>query len=152
MELAHCLRDHQQPPWNGGTTVEKSSAEPDLYKRGAAYRIESARVDGLDPVAVVDAAQHATEVARAGRPYLLEVVSERLRGHSVVDPAKYRSADEVANLKEHDPVHALAVRLVAEGACDDDTLAVLDQEIMANIPSSTFSIKVDDKTYERERM
>jgi pyruvate dehydrogenase E1 component alpha subunit len=116
-----------------GTTVEKSSAEPDLYKRGAAYRIESARVDGLDPVAVADAAQHATEIARAGRPYLLEVVSERLRGHSVVDPAKYRTADEVANLKEHDPVHALAVRLVTEAACDEDALAVLDHEVMANI-------------------
>jgi pyruvate dehydrogenase E1 component alpha subunit len=116
-----------------GTTVEKSSAEPDLYKRGAAYRIESARVDGLDPVAVSDAAEHAIEVARSGRPYLLEVVSERLRGHSVVDPAKYRSADEVASLKEHDPLHTLAVRLVTEGICDDATLAILDHEVMANI-------------------
>jgi pyruvate dehydrogenase E1 component alpha subunit len=116
-----------------GTTVEKSSAEPELYKRGAAYRIESARVDGLDPIAVADAAQHAVEVARAGRPYLLEVVSERLRGHSVVDPAKYRSADEVASLKEHDPVHTLATRLVADGISDDAMLAVMDQEVMANI-------------------
>lgn len=116
-----------------GTTVEKSSAEPELYKRGAAYRIESARVDGLDPVAVADAAQHATDVARAGRPYLLEVVCERLRGHSVVDPAKYRSAEEVASLKEHDPVHALAARLVAEGVADEETLAVLDREVLANV-------------------
>lgn len=116
-----------------GTTVEKSSAEPELYKRGAAYRIESARVDGLDPLAVADAAAHALDVARAGRPYLLEVVSERLRGHSVVDPAKYRSADEVASLKDHDPVHTLAARLVSEGISDDVTLAILDQEIMANI-------------------
>ena len=116
-----------------GTTVEKSSAEPELYKRGASYRIESERVDGLDPVAVATAAQHAIEVARAGRPYLLEVVSERLRGHSVVDPAKYRSADEVAHLKDLDPVHAMAARLVAEGVSDDVTLAVLDQEVMSNI-------------------
>jgi pyruvate dehydrogenase E1 component alpha subunit len=116
-----------------GTTVEKSSAEPELYRRGAAYRIESARVDGLDPVAVADAAKHAVEVARGGRPYLLEVVSERLRGHSVVDPAKYRSAEEVANLKEHDPVHTLAARLVSDGISDDATLVVMDQEVMANI-------------------
>ena len=75
-----------------GTTVAKSSAEPDLYKRGAAYRMESARVDGIDPVAVRDAAAKAVEAARPGRPYLLEVITERLRGHSVVDPAKYRTA------------------------------------------------------------
>ena len=116
-----------------GTTVEKSSAEPELYKRGAAYRIESARVDGFDPVVVANAAQHALEVARNGRPFLLEVVCERLRGHSVVDPAKYRSVDEVASLKEHDPVHTLAARLVVEDICDESTLTILNQEVMANI-------------------
>ncbi len=116
-----------------GTTVEKSSAEPELYKRGTAYRIEASRVDGLDPLAVAEASAHAIEVARSGRPYLLEVVSERLRGHSVVDPAKYRSAEEVASLKEHDPVHTMAARLVAEGISDDVTLAILDQEVLANI-------------------
>lgn len=116
-----------------GTTVERSSAEPELYKRGAAYRIESARVDGLDPLAVADAAHHAIEVARSGRPYLLEVVCERLRGHSVVDPAKYRTPEEVADLKDHDPVHAMAARLVAAGISDDVTLDVLDREVLANI-------------------
>ena len=85
-----------------GTTVARSSAEPDLYKRGAAYRMQSARVDGFDPVAVRDAAAAAVEAARVGRPYLLEVVTERLRGHSVVDPAKYRSAEEVERLKDED--------------------------------------------------
>ena len=116
-----------------GTTVEKSSAEPELFRRGASYRIESLRVDGLDPVAVADAARHAVEVARSGHPYLLEVVCERLRGHSVVDPAKYRSAEDVATLKEHDPVHALAVRLVAEGISDEATLEVFDREVLANM-------------------
>jgi len=116
-----------------GTSVERSSAEPELYKRGAAYRMESARVDGLDPVAVAAAAQTAVEVARAGRPFLLEVVCERLRGHSVVDPAKYRTPEEVASLKEHDPVHTLAARLIAEGIADEQTLLTLDQEVLANI-------------------
>ncbi len=116
-----------------GTTVEKSSAEPELYKRGAAYRMESARVDGLDPVAVAGAAQHAVATARAGRPFLLEVVCERLRGPSVVDPAKYRTQDEVDELKEHDPVHTLAARLVADGIVDEQTLLTLDQEVLANV-------------------
>ena len=116
-----------------GTSVEKSSAEPELYKRGAAYQIESARVDGLDPVAVAQAGRHAVEVARSGHPYLLEVVCERLRGHSVVDPAKYRSSEEVASLKEHDPVHTLAARLVAQGITDEESLLTLDHEVLANV-------------------
>ena len=111
-----------------GTDVAHSSAEPDLYKRGAAYRIESARVNGLDPEEVAAGAKHAIEVARAGRPYLLEVVTERLRGHSVVDPAKYRTAADVESLKEHDPVHTYAAKLKAAGVLDDEGLAELDRE------------------------
>jgi pyruvate dehydrogenase E1 component alpha subunit len=110
-----------------GTTVDKASAEPELYKRGAAYRITSERVNGLDPVTVAEAATRAVASARAAKPYLLEVMTERLRGHSVVDPAKYRSADEVAELKERDPVHTLALRLVHEGLLDTEDLARIDE-------------------------
>jgi pyruvate dehydrogenase E1 component alpha subunit len=112
-----------------GTTVARSSAEPDLYKRGAAYRMESARVDGFDPVAVRDAATAAVEAARGGRPYLLEVVTERLRGHSVVDPAKYRSAAEVERLKDEDPIRLLAAKLTADGVLDPDSIAAIEQEV-----------------------
>ena len=103
-----------------GTTVAKSSAEPDLYKRGAAYRMESARVDGFDPVAVHEAAAKAVAAARGGQPYLLEVVTERLRGHSVVDPAKYRSAEEVERLKHEDPIQIFGAKLTADGVLDAD--------------------------------
>jgi pyruvate dehydrogenase E1 component alpha subunit len=112
-----------------GTTVAKSSAEPDLWKRGAAYRMESARVDGFDPLAVQEAATKAVEAARKGRPYLLEVVTERLRGHSVVDPAKYRSAAEVERLKDEDPVQLLAAKLTADGALDADAIAAIEAEV-----------------------
>ncbi len=112
-----------------GTTVAKSSAEPDLYKRGAAYRMESARVDGFDPVAVRDAAVKAVEAARQGRPYLLEVVSERLRGHSVVDPAKYRTAEEVERLKHEDPIQIFGAKLTADGVLDHDAIAAIEQEV-----------------------
>jgi pyruvate dehydrogenase E1 component subunit alpha len=112
-----------------GTTVAKSSAEPDLYKRGAAYRMESARVDGFDPVAVRDAAAKAVEAARHGRPYLLEVISERLRGHSVVDPAKYRTAEEVERLKHEDPIQLFGAKLTADGVLDHDAIAVIEQEV-----------------------
>ncbi|HEX6454603.1 MAG TPA: pyruvate dehydrogenase (acetyl-transferring) E1 component subunit alpha [Trebonia sp.] len=112
-----------------GTTVEHSSAEPELYRRGAAYRMASARVDGGDPAAVYEAAATAIETARGGRPYLLEVMTERLRGHSVVDPAKYRSAQEVERLKEGDVLHAFAGKLTANGILDEEAIKGIEKEV-----------------------
>jgi pyruvate dehydrogenase E1 component alpha subunit len=112
-----------------GTTVANSSAEPDLYKRGAAYRMESARVDGFDPVAVHEAAAIAIAAARGGKPYLLEVVTERLRGHSVVDPAKYRSAEEVERLKHEDPIQLFGAKLTANGVLDSEAIATIEKEV-----------------------
>src|SRR6201994_3471819 len=112
-----------------GTTVARSSAEPDLYKRGAAYRMQSARVDGFDPVAVHEAAATAVAAARDGHPYLLEVVTERLRGHSVVDPAKYRSAEEVERLKQEDPIELLGAKLTADGILKPRAVASIDKEV-----------------------
>ncbi len=111
-----------------GTTVAKASAEPEIYKRASAYAMASERVDGLDPVLVADAASRAIESARAGKPFLLEVVCERLRGHSVVDPAKYRSPEEVALVARLDPVPALANRLVKEKILTAAELRHIDEE------------------------
>lgn len=111
-----------------GTTVAKASAEPEIYKRASAYAMASERVDGLDPVLVLEAAARAVASARAGKPFLLEVVSERLRGHSVVDPAKYRSAEEVAHLAQFDPVPALASRLVKEKILTPVEVHKIDEE------------------------
>lgn len=116
-----------------GTTVRKSSAEPELYKRASSYRMAAEHVDGLDPVAVRDATMRAVESARGGAPFLLEVVTERLRGHSVVDPAKYRSANEVETLKEHDPVLSFARRLTASGFLDDGALRDIDDDALARV-------------------
>ncbi len=116
-----------------GTTVEKASGEPELYKRAASYRMASARVDGNDPVAVRDAASSALASARAGEPFLLETVSERLKGHSVVDPAKYRTTEEAAALKAGDPVAAFAVRLAEKGLLSDVAIAEIDAEAMRTV-------------------
>jgi pyruvate dehydrogenase E1 component alpha subunit len=113
------------------TTVDKASAEPELYKRASAYRMPAERVDGLDPLAVFEAAERAVASARAGKPFLLEVMTERLRGHSVVDPAKYRTAEEVSLVKERDPVRSVAARLIADGLLDDEALAAIDEEATA---------------------
>lgn len=111
-----------------GTTVEAAAGEPELYKRAASYRMAAERVDGLDPEAVAKAASRAVATARGGKPFLLEVMTERIKGHSVVDPAKYRSAEEVAVLKEHDPVLTFAAKLIARGVLDDATVKSIDEE------------------------
>ncbi|MDQ2876733.1 MAG: thiamine pyrophosphate-dependent dehydrogenase E1 component subunit alpha, partial [Actinomycetota bacterium] len=86
------------------TPVERASAEPELYKRGCSYRIPSVLVDGDDVIAVRDAAGELLRAARVDRlPGLLETRSYRLRGHSVVDPARYRSREETERSREMDP-------------------------------------------------
>ncbi|GAA0559918.1 pyruvate dehydrogenase (acetyl-transferring) E1 component subunit alpha [Actinomadura livida] len=120
-----------------GTTVEKSSAEPELYRRGAAYRMESARVDGTDVVAVRDAARTAVERARTERrPYLLETTSPRLKGHSVVDPARYRSKEEKEALKAADPLARMALELEEAGILSLDERDRLDAEVRAEIDAA----------------
>lgn len=114
-----------------GTTIEHASAEPELWRRGAAYRMRSERVDGLDPVAVLAATSAALETARGGEPVLLEVMTERLKGHSVVDPAKYRSADDVAELQRRDPVTTFGAALVAAGTIGEDDLRAMDDAAVA---------------------
>ncbi|SDP77841.1 pyruvate dehydrogenase E1 component alpha subunit [Arthrobacter sp. ok909] len=103
-----------------GTTVEAAAGEPELYKRGCSYRIPGERVDGTDVVAVREGARRALDRARLGRePALLEVMSYRLRGHSVVDPARYRSAADVETAQAADPVPMLRRRLLAAGLLDE---------------------------------
>jgi pyruvate dehydrogenase E1 component alpha subunit len=67
-------------------------------------------------------------MARSGKPFLLEVVTERLRGHSVVDPGKYRSDAEMTQIKERDPVHTFAAKLVADGLLDERDLEKIDED------------------------
>lgn len=120
-----------------GTTVEHSAAEPELYRRGAAYRMESLRVDGSDVLAVRDAARDAVEKARdESRPYLLETMSPRLKGHSVVDPARYRSKEEKEALKAADPLARFALELEEGGILSHDARDALDAEVTAEIDAA----------------
>lgn len=113
-----------------GTTVEMASAEPELYKRASSYKMASKRVDGNDVIAVRNAAKRAVDRARKEhKPFLLETVSGRLKGHSVVDPATYRSAEEVEAVRAQDPVSALHDQLLSDGIADESELAGLDQEV-----------------------
>ncbi|MGW0246661.1 pyruvate dehydrogenase (acetyl-transferring) E1 component subunit alpha [Nocardia goodfellowii] len=113
-----------------GTTVEKSSAEPDLWKRASAYRMRGERVDGTDVLAVRDVASELIETARReGKPALLEAVSYRLKGHSVVDPAKYRSTEAVSVARENDPILRWHATLLEAGVLSEDSVAAIDNEV-----------------------
>lgn len=120
-----------------GTPVDKAAAEPDLYKRGCSYRIPGVRVDGDDVLAVRDAATAALDRARAERqPGLIEAVSQRLRGHSVVDPAKYRSREETERVRELDPVPAFRHQLIEAGVLDAAGAQAADDEAEATVDAA----------------
>ena len=119
-----------------GTTVEKASGEPDLYKRGAAYRIPGVRVDGNDVIACREAMKHALRLAREERqPTILEATSWRLRGHSVVDPATYRSKEEQQRLHDLDPLAAYRRELLEAGVLDADSASAIDNAVEAEVNS-----------------
>jgi pyruvate dehydrogenase E1 component alpha subunit len=117
-----------------GTPVEKAAGEPDLYKRGAAFRMPGVRVDGNDVVACRDTMTEALRMAREERqPSILEATSWRLRGHSVVDPAKYRTKEEVQRLHDLDPVAAYRKKLLDTGVLDAAEADRIDAEVEAQV-------------------
>jgi pyruvate dehydrogenase E1 component alpha subunit len=113
-----------------GTSVNRSSAEDQLYKRGDSFRIPGIQVDGMDVLAVRGAAETALDWVRAGKgPVLLELKTYRYRGHSMSDPAKYRSREEVQSVREKsDPIEHAKKELEALGVTEAD-LKALDNEI-----------------------
>jgi pyruvate dehydrogenase E1 component alpha subunit len=114
-----------------GTSITRSSASYDLVSRGAPFEIPGHQVDGMNVVAVRQAADEALEQARSGKgPYILEMQTYRYRGHSMSDPAKYRSKDEVSRMRqEHDPIDQVKKRLIDSGMADEARLKEIDKEI-----------------------
>jgi pyruvate dehydrogenase E1 component alpha subunit len=114
-----------------GTSVERASAKTDLYHRGHAYGIPGMSVDGMDVEAVHKAALEATGYAREGKgPYILEMNTYRYRGHSMSDPAKYRTKEEVQKVRtEHDPIDHVRSRLLEQGVADEAALKQIDKDI-----------------------
>ena len=114
-----------------GTSVARSSALMDFSKRGASFNIPGEQVDGMDVRAVKDAAERAMEWCRAGNgPYILEMQTYRYRGHSMSDPAKYRSKEEVQKMREeHDPIEQVRARLLRNGDATEDDLKRVDAQV-----------------------
>ena len=117
-----------------GTSVNRSSAEDQLFRRGESFRIPGLQIDGMDVLAVRGAAEVAVEWVRSGKgPILLELKTYRYRGHSMSDPAKYRSREEVQAVREKsDPIEQLKRDLVAAGVSEDD-IKKIDNEIKAQV-------------------
>ncbi len=113
-----------------GTSVNRSSAGENLSDRGKAYDIKSDVVDGMDVMAVREAALRAIEYCRSGKgPYILEMKTYRYRGHSMSDPAKYRTRDEVENIRKNsDPIENIK-NLLNRSGVNDETLKKVDTEI-----------------------
>ncbi|PHS77301.1 MAG: pyruvate dehydrogenase (acetyl-transferring) E1 component subunit alpha [Robiginitomaculum sp.] len=116
-----------------GTSIARSTAQKDLYKRGLSFGVKGVKVDGMDVLAVRDATKKAAAHARSGKgPMILEMMTYRYRGHSMSDPAKYRTREEVNEMRdEHDPIDMAKTRLLKEKWADLDALKAIDKDIKA---------------------
>jgi pyruvate dehydrogenase E1 component alpha subunit len=122
-----------------GTSIERSSAKStELYHRGQAYGIPGQQVDGMDVLAVREAGAKAAEHARSGKgPYILEMMTYRYRGHSMSDPAKYRSKEEVQKMRqERDPIERLRGMMLDQGIVEESALKDLDREVKARVSAA----------------
>jgi pyruvate dehydrogenase E1 component alpha subunit len=125
-----CIYAIENNQYAMGTSVARSSAETQLHRRGDSFLIPGIQVDGMDVLAVRGAAEVAFEWTRDGKgPIILELKTYRYRGHSMSDPAKYRSRDEVQAMRDKsDPIERLKKELEAIGVTDDD-LKAIDKDI-----------------------
>ena len=121
-----------------GTSVTRSHSETHLYRRGASFGIPGMEVDGMDVLAVREAGREAVEHARSGNgPYVLEMKTYRYRGHSMSDPAKYRTREEVDDVREHsDPIKRCEARILAGKFADEAALKAIDKDIKAIVKES----------------
>ncbi len=116
-----------------GSRIDRVSSTTDFSQRGLSFNIPGEQVDGMDVRAVRAAGERAVRWAREGNgPYILEMLTYRYRGHSMSDPAKYRSREEVEKMRsEHDPIEQVRARLIAKGWASEDDLKAIDKEIRA---------------------
>jgi len=114
-----------------GTAQQRSTSSPDIHTRGEAFGIPGVVVDGMDVLAVREAGEKAVAHCRAGKgPYILEVMTYRYRGHSMSDPAKYRTREEVQKVREKsDAIEHVRELLIEGGHASEDDLKAIDKEI-----------------------
>jgi pyruvate dehydrogenase E1 component alpha subunit len=121
-----------------GTSVERASATVNLYRRGEAFGIPGVQVNGMDVLDVRAAGAEVVDYVRAGKgPYVMEMNTYRYRGHSMSDPAKYRTKEEVAKMrKESDPLDTLRGFMLERQLVDEAKLKEIDREVRAIVNES----------------
>ena len=113
-----------------GTSVNRASSEDQLFRRGESFRVPGLQIDGMDVLAVRGAAETALEWVRAGKgPILLELKTYRYRGHSMSDPAKYRTREEVQSMKDKSDAIDLVKRELQALGVGEDELRTIDKDI-----------------------
>ncbi|MCZ4367241.1 MULTISPECIES: pyruvate dehydrogenase (acetyl-transferring) E1 component subunit alpha [Sulfitobacter] len=113
-----------------GTSQQRSTSSAEIWERGKAFGIPGEAVDGMDVLAVKEAGQKAVAHARENGPYILEIKTYRYRGHSMSDPAKYRTREEVQKMRdERDPIESVRTLLLEGNHASEDDLKAIDKEI-----------------------
>jgi len=146
-----CLYVIENNKYGMGTSLERSSASHDLSKNGAPWGIPGAQVDGMDVTAVKAAAEQAVAHCRAGKgPFVMEVQTYRYRGHSMSDPAKYRTREEVQKMRtERDPIEGARHLLEALGVTDDQ-FKTMDNDTKARVQEAAEFAQSSPEPDERE--
>jgi pyruvate dehydrogenase E1 component subunit alpha len=117
-----------------GTALRLSESETHLSIKAASYRVPSWDVDGMDVIAVEEAARHAAEAVRSGGgPYFLELRTYRFRAHSMYDPDRYRDKSEIEAWKQHDPIPALAGFLTGSGSLTQEQVDSIEADVQAEV-------------------
>jgi len=113
-----------------GTSQQRSTSSAEIWERGKAFGIPGEAVDGMDVLAVKEAGQKAVAHARENGPYILEIKTYRYRGHSMSDPAKYRTREEVQKMRdERDPIESVRTLLLEGNHASEEDLKAIDKEI-----------------------
>jgi pyruvate dehydrogenase E1 component alpha subunit len=122
-----------------GTAINRSSAETNLSRRGLSFNIPGEQVDGMDVRAVKAAGDKAVAWCRAGKgPYILEMLTYRYRGHSMSDPAKYRTREEVDKVRTtHDPIDMAKHRIIEKKWASEDQLKKIESEVRERINAAS---------------
>ena len=129
-----CIFVIENNKYGMGTSIERATASRDLSKNGAPWNMASAAVDGMDVTAVRRAAEDAVAHCRAGHgPFLLEMKTYRYRGHSMSDPGKYRTRDEIQKMREEHDCIEQARRWLMEMGLEDAALKDIDTRVKARI-------------------
>ena len=133
-----CIYIIENNRYGMGTAIERASASTEFYRRGEPWGIPGEAVDGMNVLTVREAGMRAVAHAKAGKgPYILEMKTYRYRGHSMSDPAKYRSKEEVEKMRsQHDPIEQLAKMIGDAKIADEARLKQIDREVKEIVTAS----------------